>query len=142
MAETALLHFGYVAQTVINSIDLDNLEEGIDQLRAFIPDTTLVAALDVVDRDRVLRYKAPWGRSHYEVFGSTSTCYTVFPRLGFSASVFCYCTCPAFAFAVLASNSHLMCKHVLAVYLAERLSKCIERTVTDEEFVSRTTAYL
>ncbi|KAI6134494.1 hypothetical protein EDD17DRAFT_1492744, partial [Pisolithus thermaeus] len=129
-------------------------EEGIEKLRAFIPDTTLVAALDVVDRDRgrelliertlwiVLRYKTPWGRSHYEVFGSTSTCYTVFPRLGFSASMFSYCTCPAFAFSVLVSNSHLMCKHVLAVCLAERLSKCIERTVTDEEFVARTTAYL
>ncbi|KAI6119880.1 hypothetical protein EDD16DRAFT_1479852, partial [Pisolithus croceorrhizus] len=137
-------------------------EEGIDKLRAFIPDTTLVAALDVVDRDRgrcpwsadyrdlftertswiVLRYKTPWGRSHYEIFGSTSTYYTVFPRFGSSASMFCYCTCPAFAFSVLVSNSHLMCKHVLAVCLAERLSKCIERTVTDEEFVARTTAYL
>ncbi|KAI6157768.1 hypothetical protein BKA82DRAFT_4061113 [Pisolithus tinctorius] len=141
MAETAL-HFGYIVQTIINSIDMDNLEEGIDKLRAFIPDTTLVAALDVVDRDRVLRYKTTWGRCHYEVFGSTSTHYTVFPQLGFSAKVFCYCTCPAFAFAVLVSNSHLMCKHVLAVCLAEQLSKCIERTVTDEEFVARTTAYL
>ncbi|KAI6134497.1 hypothetical protein EV401DRAFT_1882601 [Pisolithus croceorrhizus] len=70
MADTAL-HFGYVAQTIINSIDVDDFEEGIEKLRAFIPDTTLVAALDVVDRDRVLRYKTPWGRSHYEVFGST-----------------------------------------------------------------------
>lgn len=51
MAETAL-HFGYIVQTIINSIDMDNLEEGIDKLRAFIPDTTLVAALDAVDRDR------------------------------------------------------------------------------------------
>lgn len=137
MAETAL-HFGYIVQTIINSIDMDNLEEGIDKLRAFIPDTTLVAALDAVDRDRVLRYKTTWGRCHYEVFGSTSTYYTVFPQLGFSAKVFCYCTCPAFAFAVLVSNSHLMvgrslspniasglitfqCKHVLAVCLAEQL---------------------
>lgn len=55
----------------------------------------------------VMRYKTTWGRYHYEVRGSTST-YTVFPRLGFSAPASCYCTCPAFAFTVLMSNSHLM----------------------------------
>lgn len=140
MAETTL-HLGHVVQAVINSVDIDNLEDGVDKLRSLFPDATLLAALDLVDRDSVMRYKTTWGRYHYEVRGSTST-YTVFPRLGFSAPASCYCTCPAFAFTVLMSNSHLMCKHVLAVCLAEQLSKCVEFSLSDEDLVTRVTAHL
>ncbi|KAF8844364.1 hypothetical protein BDN67DRAFT_895286, partial [Paxillus ammoniavirescens] len=116
-------------------------EEGIDKLRTLFPDTTIVAALDLVDRDSVLKYRTPWARCHYEVFSSTAT-YSVFPRLGCSTSVSSYCTCPAFAFAVLMSGSHLMCKHVLAVCLAEQLSRCVERPISDQDLIARLTAHV
>jgi len=69
MAETTL-HLGHVVQAVINSVDIDNrkeakpdfgskhshltssiVEEGVDKLRSLFPDATLLAALDLVDRD-------------------------------------------------------------------------------------------
>ncbi|KAF9241535.1 hypothetical protein BU15DRAFT_87128 [Melanogaster broomeanus] len=129
------------------------VEEGIDKLRALFPDNTIVAALDLVDRDNgcsltslvvapsVLKYRTPWGRCHYEVLGSTAT-YSVFPRLGCSTNVSSYCTCPAFAFAVLMSESHLMCKHVLAVCLAEQLLGCVERPISDQDLLARLTAHV
>lgn len=58
---------GHVVQAVVSSIDEENrkhatsvgwpalnsvtVEEGIDKLRALFPDTTLLAALDLVDRE-------------------------------------------------------------------------------------------
>lgn len=58
---------GHVVQSVISSIDedtrkpaglailagshLQTVEEGVDKLRALFPDTTLLAALDLVDRE-------------------------------------------------------------------------------------------
>jgi len=132
---------GHVVQAVVSAIDEDSLEEGIDKLRALFPDTTLLAALDLVDRESVLKYRTPWGRCYYEVLGSTAT-YSIFPRLGWSPHTSCYCTCPAFAFAVLMSESHLMCKHVLAVRLAEQLSKCIERPIDDNDLLARLTSHV
>ncbi|KAF9227410.1 hypothetical protein BS17DRAFT_464135 [Gyrodon lividus] len=135
------LHFGHIVQAVISSIQEDSFEEGIDKLRALFPDTMIVAALDLVDRDNVLKYRTPWGRCHYEVLGSTAA-YSIFPRLGCSTNVSSYCTCPSFAFAVLMSESHLMCKHVLAVCLAEQLSRCVERPISDHDLLARVTAHI
>ncbi|KAH7888730.1 hypothetical protein F5I97DRAFT_1803291, partial [Phlebopus sp. FC_14] len=117
------------------------VDESVEMLHALLPDGTVVAALDLVDRDSVLKYKTSWGRCHYEVLGSTST-YSVFPRLGYSATISSYCTCPAFAFAVLTSDSHLMCKHVLAACLAEQLSRCVERPIGDQDLLLRLTAHI
>ncbi|KAI0930154.1 hypothetical protein AcV5_006940 [Taiwanofungus camphoratus] len=84
----------------------------------------------------VLKYVTPWGRVQYEVLGSTAS-YTVFPDLFYpGSSVHFYCTCPAFAYSVLSSESQLMCKHVLATLLAQRLSKCIERPINPNELAA------
>ncbi|KAI0930153.1 hypothetical protein AcW1_008910 [Taiwanofungus camphoratus] len=93
---------------VITSVQHDNINESLEKLRLFLPDTLLVAALDLVDRDSVLKYVTPWGRVQYEVLGSTAS-YTVFPDLFYpGSSVHFYCTCPAFAYSVLSSESQLM----------------------------------
>ncbi|KAG2119638.1 uncharacterized protein F5147DRAFT_119213 [Suillus discolor] len=104
-------------------------------LRALLPDTMIIAALDIIDREGVVKYKTSWGRHHYEVMGTTST-YTVFPHLDVaSTAVSSYCTCPSFAFAVLISENHLMCKHVLAVCLADRWSRCVVRPIEDDDLL-------
>ncbi|KIO31238.1 hypothetical protein M407DRAFT_241908 [Tulasnella calospora MUT 4182] len=43
-----------------------------------------------------------------------------------------FCSCPAFAYYVLNSEVRVMCKHILAVKLAFRLQKFIERSRTEE----------
>jgi len=112
------------------------MDENWEKLRFFLPDNLILAALDLIDRDNVVKYCAPWGRVQYEVLGSTAM-YTVFPQLPSADSdTSAYCTCPSFAYSVLISKSQLMCKHVLATLLAERLQKCVERPVTADELAS------
>ncbi|KAI0320791.1 hypothetical protein OF83DRAFT_1162215 [Amylostereum chailletii] len=110
----------------------------MDKLSFFFPDTLLLAALDLVDRESIVKLVSPWDKCHFEVFGSTGT-YTVYPSLTMAPACPAFCTCPAFSYAVLISQSQLMCKHVLAVRLADRLSKCIERSATKDD---RQQAYL
>ncbi|KII92533.1 hypothetical protein PLICRDRAFT_172610 [Plicaturopsis crispa FD-325 SS-3] len=123
-----------IVDAVISTIKPGALaEEQVQQLRAIFPDTLLLAALDIVDRDSVIKFNTPWGYSCFEVLGSTGT-YTIFPNLNLtpSAKGAAYCTCPAFAYAVLISESHVTCKHVLATRIAVQMSRCIERPVTQD----------
>ena len=46
-----------------------------------------------------------------------------------------YCSCPSFAYSVLARRETLMCKHLLASYLATSLQHCTEVAITDEEWI-------
>ncbi|KAH9993242.1 hypothetical protein BJV77DRAFT_377273 [Russula vinacea] len=94
----------------------------------------------LIDRDCVIKYISPWGRSHFSVLGMTGS-YAVFPSLHQSCSIPFFCTCPAFSYAVLISHSqitavYLQCKHVLATLIAERLSKCIVREMNKDEFTT------
>ncbi|KAH7914106.1 hypothetical protein BJ138DRAFT_1080115 [Hygrophoropsis aurantiaca] len=118
-----------IAEAIILSFSEEEFEASIEKLQVILPDATIIAALDLVDRDNVIKYTTPWGRCHYEVLGSTAT-YTVFTNPN-------YCTCPAFAFSVLLAESHLMCKHLLATRLGEQLSRCVVRPISDEELVAR-----
>ncbi len=56
----------------------------------------------------MIMYKTSWGRPQYEVLGSTAT-YAVFPGLpspgGYKLA---YCTCPAYAYSVLLSETQIM----------------------------------
>ncbi|KAH9963839.1 hypothetical protein BC827DRAFT_1128539, partial [Russula dissimulans] len=83
----------------------------------------------------VIKYVSPWGQTHFSVLGITGS-YTVFPSLHQSCSIPFYCTCPAFAYAVLISHSQITCKHVLATLIAQPLSKCVVREVNKDEFVT------
>ncbi|KAH9839295.1 uncharacterized protein C8Q71DRAFT_505589 [Rhodofomes roseus] len=125
--------------TVLESIRPDTFDEdGLEKLRFLFSDTLVLAALDLIDRESVIKYKKPWGGIQYEVYGSTAN-YTVFPGLpgpspdNKSSS---YCTCPAFAYSVLLSRTQIMCKHLLATLVAERLSKCIERNIQPNDLAA------
>ncbi|KIP03375.1 hypothetical protein PHLGIDRAFT_243133 [Phlebiopsis gigantea 11061_1 CR5-6] len=108
-------------------------EEYIDRLKFFFDDNLLLAALDLVDRDNVIKFNTVWGHSKYQVLGSTST-YSVF--LGDPENrTPTYCTCPSFAFSVLLTDAQYMCKHLLAVFLSRRLGRCIERPVNPNDLV-------
>ncbi|KAF4567630.1 hypothetical protein EYR40_006631 [Pleurotus pulmonarius] len=96
------------------------------QLRVLFPDNLVLAAFDIVDRKNVMKYTTSWGRVFYQVIGSKAT-YSVQPDLGHSPSIRFYCTCPAFSYNVLLSESYCMCKHILAVELAEQLNECTDR---------------
>nr|VWO99929.1 Uncharacterized protein [Ganoderma boninense] len=109
--------------------------ESLEKLRFFFPESLLLGALDLIDRDSVILYKTPWGRPQYEVLGSTAT-YAVFPGLSSATATTAYCTCPAYAYSVLLSETQIMCKHVLATLLAMRLSRCVERPVDVDELAS------
>ncbi|KAH8982688.1 hypothetical protein EDB92DRAFT_1804339, partial [Lactarius akahatsu] len=119
----------------------------VEKLGVLFSDQLLLAALDLIDRDcgqcpsssmprslSVVKYVSPWGRHHFSVFGMTDS-YTIIPSLHRSGSVPHFCTCPAFAYAVLISQSQMACKHVLATLIAERLSKCVVREMGKDEFV-------
>ncbi|KAH8994733.1 hypothetical protein EDB86DRAFT_2851699 [Lactarius hatsudake] len=110
-------------------------DEAVEKLGVLFSDQLLLAALDLIDRDCVIKYVSPWGRHHFSVLGMTDS-YTVFPSLHRSASVPHLCTCPAFAYAVLISRSQMACKHVLATLIAEHLSKCVVREMGKDEFVA------
>ncbi|KAG7098851.1 hypothetical protein E1B28_000754 [Marasmius oreades] len=103
-------------------------EDFIHALHSFFPDSLILAALDLIDRQCVIKNISPWGHIQFDVLGSTAT-YTVLVNLSVTP-VSAYCTCPAFVFAVLISQSHIMCKHILAARLAQKLSLCIERPLT------------
>lgn len=127
-----------IAEAVITSVKPGVLsDETIQRLRSLFPDTLVLAALDLVDRESVIKYTTPWGRSHYEVLGSTAT-YTVFPQISpsLTPAMSAYCTCPAFTYAVLISESHMMCKHVLATRLAEQMARCLVRPVSKDDLAS------
>ncbi|KAI1795661.1 hypothetical protein LXA43DRAFT_731540 [Ganoderma leucocontextum] len=120
---------------VLEDLTPDTIDDSLEKLRFFFPETLLLGALDLIDRDSVILYKTPWGRPQYEVLGSTAT-YAVFPGLPSTATATAYCTCPAYAYSVLLSETQLMCKHVLATLLAMRLSRCVERPLGVDELAS------
>ncbi|KAF9263407.1 hypothetical protein L218DRAFT_865120, partial [Marasmius fiardii PR-910] len=82
----------------------------------------------------VIKNVSPWGRVQFDVLGSTAT-YNVLLNLSVTP-VSAYCTCPAFVYAVLISQSHVMCKHILASRLAQKLGLCIERPLTFDEMAT------
>ncbi|KAJ6586873.1 hypothetical protein DFH09DRAFT_236751 [Mycena vulgaris] len=133
------------AESIIGSLGAEPLtDHSLLDLQSVFPRTLVIAALDLIDRGNggdlstlplklltipVLKCIGP-ARQHYEVLGSTAT-YRVF--LNLPAPISAYCTCPAFAYLVLSSESYLMCKHVLAARLAEQMARCTDRPVNEEE---------
>jgi len=111
-------------------------EDLLKQLRFFFPDALVLAALDIVDRDGVVRYTSPLQRAQYQVMGTKRNCYP-FPNLPVRADLGVnkyFCDCPAFTLSVLSAESNFMCKHLLATYLAEKLGRVTERKLGFEEW--------
>ncbi|XP_061557863.1 zinc finger SWIM domain-containing protein 7 isoform X2 [Phycodurus eques] len=47
-----------------------------------------------------------------------------------------YCSCPAFAYAVLRRNEGLLCKHIVAVYLCEATGVTRPQSASDEQMTA------
>ncbi|XP_061608590.1 zinc finger SWIM domain-containing protein 7 isoform X1 [Phyllopteryx taeniolatus] len=114
-----------------------------------IPDDLLIAlkfvfgpcaiqALDLVDRRSVTCLSSPSGRKAFQVAGASGGLYTCFSSCH-------YCSCPAFAYAVLRRNEGLLvrisqedkhCKHILAVYLCEATGVTRPQSASDEQMTA------
>ncbi|KAJ7593861.1 hypothetical protein C8J56DRAFT_422971 [Mycena floridula] len=125
-----------VLDAIIASIQPGNNlpQEKIQQLQALLPDNLIRAALDLIDRENVVKYSSSWGHVHYEVAGTTAT-YSVFLDLERSPMT-TYCSCPAFHYSVMISKTHLLCKHVLATRLARQLQCSVDRSLTLDNLAS------
>jgi len=127
-----------VLNSVLSLIEPNSLpDEAIEQLALLLSEDVVFAALDLIDHNNVIKIVAPWGRTYYEVCSSSSPdSWIVTPNLPSSPTIPAFCTCPAFINAVLIVKSHLMCKHVLAVQIARRLARCVERLASKNEFAA------
>lgn len=84
------------------------------------------AALDIVDRKGVIRISQfGGGREIYKVQGSRGVKYSVLSSVHF-------CDCPAFQFRVV-EEKDLMCKHILALAIAQACCTVKQYTVTRQE---------
>jgi len=124
------MHLLTLAKNIIDSIQLEHNNElshdSLTKLQTIFPEKLIIAALDLIDRECVIHHTTPWNHTEYAVLGSTAT-YTVLLDLDAAPKVPYSCTCPSFIYAVLLSETHVMCKHLLATFLARKLSLCIER---------------
>ncbi|KAH9046074.1 hypothetical protein EDB84DRAFT_1265590 [Lactarius hengduanensis] len=129
-----------LANTLANTVS----DEAVEQLGFPFSDQLLLAVLDLIDRDcgkclfpslnEMLRSTFRHG-VHFSGLGMTDS-YTVFPSLHCSYFVPHFCTCPAFAYAVLILHipGCFQCKHILATIIAEHC-QCAMREVGKDEFV-------
>ncbi|KAF9484433.1 hypothetical protein BDN70DRAFT_872444 [Pholiota conissans] len=122
--------------SIVESIEpSDNLSESdLSKFQAVSSEGMILAALDIIDHGKVIRYTTPWGHSEYEIMGSTET-NTVFLDIRNSKIPYS-CSCPAFVSSVLISDTHVMCKHVLATMIASKLKLCIGRPTTPDDLVA------
>lgn len=95
----------------------------------FIFHQPLLHALDLVDQKNVTKLTTPSGRVLYQVVGSSNQVYNCLTSGDF-------CTCPSYTFTVLVKMESLMCKHLLAIHLAEALGECRRKAISDEDFVA------
>ncbi|KAJ6593852.1 hypothetical protein B0H19DRAFT_37037 [Mycena capillaripes] len=121
------------ADSVIASLGVEPLtDQTLLALQAVFPRSLVLAALDLIDRGNVLKCIGP-ARHHYDVLGSTAT-HHVFTNMPGPLSA--YCTCPAFAYLVLSSESYLMCKHVLAAHFAHKMGRFVEQPINSDQLAS------
>ncbi|GAA6060600.1 hypothetical protein JCM10212_004579 [Sporobolomyces blumeae] len=104
---------------ILESLESPIQDEQFVALAAVVGPELLKDALDLVDRDLVVRVHLPNGRKIYQVAGSTTN-YTVHPELDRGG----YCPCPAFSQNVVAGRGQqLICKHLLACRIADKVSR-------------------
>ncbi|KAG8753692.1 hypothetical protein FRC12_011459 [Ceratobasidium sp. 428] len=131
------LAINQVARAAIESIERGSEFEDNTILSLYhVFQHTLLAALDLLDRNKVLR-AVHQRREHFQVYGAEEvhTIYTDLPDMcsdtaadwddrgpGWSIPSG-WCSCPTFAAAVVIAMDQPMCKHLLAVVLYLKLDK-------------------
>lgn len=90
----------------------------------------LPGAAEILDTKTVTRVvAAPSGREYFLVDGTgKSTAHTCLPG---------FCTCMSYSQSVAVEHRQLVCKHELAVLLANALDKCFARELSDAEWSSQ-----
>ena len=86
----------------------------------------LLPALDIVDKSGVELHTCPSGRTTYVVKGSSRNTYVCLRTANF-------CSCLSFQYTVLMRRDSVMCKHLLAVCVAEAIGSAVEQEVSDED---------
>ncbi|KAF7782185.1 hypothetical protein Agabi119p4_1561 [Agaricus bisporus var. burnettii] len=137
---TSLLEPLKIVDAVINRVQGQDLtDDDLYRLQHAFPEQTVLGALDLIDRGNVLKYTTSWGHTEYEIIGSNGT-YLVLLDVSTTGYPY-FCSCPAFIHYVLQQKNHVMCKHILATRLANRLSVCVHRQMSPEDLVLLYTRY-
>ncbi|KAL9981974.1 hypothetical protein ACROYT_G010750 [Oculina patagonica] len=128
------LSLRHVADQLFSEVRIEKEKHGhlTDEILSalhFVFHQPLLHALDLVDQKNITKLTTPSGRVLYQVVGSSNQLYNCLITGDF-------CTCPSYTFTVLVKMESLMCKHLLAIHLAEALGECRNRTITDEDFVA------
>ncbi|XP_032901477.1 zinc finger SWIM domain-containing protein 7 isoform X2 [Amblyraja radiata] len=92
----------------------------------FVFGPPILQALELVDQRSVTFVDSPSGRSLYQVIGSSGRVYRCF-------SSCLYCSCAAFMYSVLRRNDHILCKHLLAVYLCQAMGTLRQLRVSNQQ---------
>ncbi|KAF8892802.1 hypothetical protein CPB84DRAFT_1783571 [Gymnopilus junonius] len=75
------------------------------------------AAINSIKPGSFIHYVTPWGHTEYEVIGSTAR-YSIILDMK---------TTPI-PYSCTLSETHIMCKHILATLIARRLNRCSMRS--------------
>ncbi|XP_069671425.1 zinc finger SWIM domain-containing protein 7-like isoform X2 [Periplaneta americana] len=86
----------------------------------------LEKALELLETNCVVYLRSPQGRYVIQVTSSSGIPYTLFPGVN-------YCSCPAYHYQVIGTQTFLTCKHVLAARLAEIMHKGRDLSVSSDE---------
>lgn len=107
----------------------DSISEDLLSALYFVFKQPLLHALDLIDRHSVTHVTCPAGRELFRVKGASGRRWylCLLPPAG-------YCSCPAHVYTVLVKEEVTMCKHMLAVRMAQAMGKYNELSVSDEEF--------
>ena len=105
-------------ERTINSDDLLALNNLCGQM--------VLQALDLVDKSSIKLSSCPSGRKVYEVLGSSKSTYVCLTTSNF-------CSCLSFQYSVLMRGDSLMCKHLLAVHIADAVGMVTQQTVSDQD---------
>lgn len=90
-------------------------------------------ANELVVKKKITKVQAePSGRSFYRVKGSSAANYLSYAH---------YCTCPSF-FHTSSKYTHAMCKHSLAILLAESFGLLEMQLISDAEYATKLRFYL
>ncbi|KAL1755161.1 hypothetical protein FB107DRAFT_291141 [Schizophyllum commune] len=109
----------------------------LEQLYLVFSEPLLLAALDLIDQECIVKTATSWGHVEYSVNASSSpTTFLVLLDVASSSRPH-ICTCPAYSYSVLLNDSHITCKHILAVRISERLGICAPRMLESDEELAR-----
>lgn len=86
----------------------------------------LLSALDILDKSAVELHTTPSGRTAYIVRGTSRNTYLCLKAENF-------CSCLSFQYTVLNRRDSVMCKHLLAVHVAEAIRGAVVKEVSDED---------